>query len=337
MGRTRVPLIENLIAAREEWRRGLAASDAQAMRSIQNSYQRFRRDVDGHVTTFIDDVSQLNSDGVRVFSNDVRNLPSFQRLILRVEAELEAMERAILVAGTDIAEDAMQYGVQGAKTLTLAASGPLAPSVGAVMLEPDPQTLLNVLDYANSKGFRDRYEGFAGNSAARLRDSILSLTAQGQNSRAIANHLKGWLTLPYATMENQVRTMQAYSARGAAHATYVANENVIDGWVWFATLDARTCIMCISKHGQKYSSDKILNDHHRGRCTPIPTVIGAKWPDRIQTGREWVEGMTPAQQEARLGTKRYEAMQRGDMTWDDMAQPYTDPIYGEMLRVAPVK
>ena len=92
---------------------------------------------------------------------------------------------------------------------------------------------------------------------------------------------------------------------------------------------------CVSKHGRIFQLNEILNDHHRGRCAPIPVVKGSGWVRGIQTGPDWFESLPQEDQQAVMKNQAmYRAWQDGAISWGDMSASYQDEVYGEMIREA---
>jgi hypothetical protein len=133
------------------------------------------------------------------------------------------------------------------------------------------------------------------------------------------------------------RTAQAYSYRGASHALYRANDDIVEGWVWIAALDARVCLSCISQHGTFHRNDETLNDHHRGRCTAAARVVGTRLFDGMRTGPEWFDQQPEAVQRSMMGPGMFDAYRRGAFGWPDVSVTYSDAVYGSMRRAATLK
>lgn len=94
------------------------------------------------------------------------------------------------------------------------------------------------------------------------------------------------------------------------------------------------CLSCVSMHGTFHTNDEILNDHHNGRCSPIPRVRGGLVADSIGTGEAWFDGLSDAQKREIMGPGRYDLYTSGRWDWRAVSKPYNDPVYGEMLRAA---
>lgn len=127
---------------------------------------------------------------------------------------------------------------------------------------------------------------------------------------------------------NIARTEILDAHRQAAFVSHHANADVLDGWVWTAKLDERTCPSCVAKHGQVFDLDEPgPHDHQSGRCTRTPKT--KSWAelgftqrepqDRIQTGPEWFARQPQSTQLAIVGQRRLDALNAGRVTFDDFS------------------
>ncbi|MDR0482577.1 MAG: phage head morphogenesis protein [Cellulomonadaceae bacterium] len=58
--------------------------------------------------------------------------------------------------------------------------------------------------------------------------------------------------------------------RDAATQTRLANEDVLQGWMWSCSLTERSCCTCIALHGTIHPIDEDMLEHQSGRCAPVP-------------------------------------------------------------------
>lgn len=144
------------------------------------------------------------------------------------------------------------------------------------------------------------------------------------------------LGLPLVWALTSVRTLQNYLYREATRLNYANNDEIIDGWIWIAKLDSRTCLSCWSKHGSYHSVDEVLRDHHNGRCSQLPVPKNIPKPS-ILTGESEFNKLTQKQQIDLMGMTRYTAYKKGKFSFDDLSRPYDDHIYGTMYRQASLK
>lgn len=92
-------------------------------------------------------------------------------------------------------------------------------------------------------------------------------TAAREMVRRVGDAFNGGLTRAMTI----ARTEMLDAHRSAAAAAQFANADVLEGWVWQATLDKGTCPSCWGMHGTVHNLDEVgPNDHQNGRCARLP-------------------------------------------------------------------
>lgn len=131
-----------------------------------------------------------------------------------------------------------------------------------------------------------------------------------------------------------------------------------NGWIWFATLDTKTCPSCIALHGQHFTRDDIFRDHPHGRCEPIVVVdrlpwwwtgamiefgLGADDDDYVkpieieELGEDWFARLTAEEREAILGHAAYRAYDAGAISLEDLSGTHNHDVYGQIRLTASLK
>jgi len=327
------------IVERSAWRKELASDYETTARRLQDAYGRVLPRLESaadavsrRVAEWVDANSGSKPDGTFI-----RNDKTITDLINRVRYEMNAFSALIGSEGERLQDGAVETGSNAALEMAMKTSGGLAGEISAAWNQPAPESLVRLVGYAESDAFREKVSTFGDNAARNLTDTLLTFVAQGKNPLFIARTVRTWFGIPYTWAENAVRTMQLYSYRTANHATYAANSDIVEGWVWSASLDGRVCISCVNQHGILHPNTEILNDHHRGRCAPVPKVRGTRWYDRMVSGQEWFEAQSERAQREKMGNAMYEAWKAGKVSWSDLSKPYTDKVYGEMLAAPSLK
>ncbi len=153
----------------------------------------------------------------------------------------------------------------------------------------------------------------AGQSVA---DALVTGLATGQNPRATARLIRHALggNLARALTISRTETLRSY--REATRRSYLANRDVLRGWVWHSALDKRTCASCWAMHGSIHKLSEQLDDHPSGRCGMTPLL--KDWPNvAIEPGADVFARQTEELQRAVLGDAGFEAYKAGAVTLGD--------------------
>jgi hypothetical protein len=327
------------IVQRGDWRQALANDYTATASRLLTAYQNILpnlRDSAAAFTGRLHEWEAANPDST-LSSGDVQGFSEYSAFLRRVQIEMDDFAKLIGDESGKLQGKAIPMGTQAASDSAIRLSGGLAPVIQTQWNRPAPETLQTLINYVDGDAFRYNVNGFSDNAAQDVADTILASVAQGKNPSTIARILDNWFAIPFSWGDNMARTVQLYSYRAANHATFAANDNLLNGWVWIASIgDPRTCMSCISQHGSVHKVTETLNDHHAGRCSPAPWVKGTTWPELIIDGPSWFESQPESAQQTMMGGAMFNAWKSGAMKWQDMSQPYHDDVYGEMLREASV-
>lgn len=327
--------VEDLVLGRRDWRVVLERDYAPTARRLQQAYARTAerlRPLAGELDAHLADIYAATG---RLTPADVRGANQYARLLARVEGELNDFAAIARNDVADLAERAIGTGADAALDLTLGAAGDLAPAVQGAWVRPDPGALRRLIGYVEGDAFRGRWAAFGENAARNLGDLYLTGIAQGKNPRALARMARAWFGVPYAWAENSARTAQVWSYRTANHAAFAANDRIVEGWIWRSARGPRTCPSCWAQDGTVHPVTDVLNDHHSGRCVPVPIVRGV--PYNTSQGRDVFAQLSEDEQRTIMGPGLWDAWKRGDARWEDLSVRYSDPIYGDMLRTPSLK
>lgn len=320
----------------QDWRRLLASLyTAEALR-LRAAYERRIARLEQAQGELESALAELERRG-GLTAQAVRDLAETTALIGLLSEEMVGFSRFLDDELASLSAGALELGARAAEEMALTAAGRASAVVSASWRRPDLEMLARLVRYAESDGMKAGLARFGDASAAAVRDTLLTLSAQGKGSRTIAAALRNAYAVPLSWAENMARTAQAWSYRGASHASYRANSDVVTGWVWVATLDARTCVSCIGQHGSRHGLEEELNDHHSGRCSAAPVVVGTRLYDGMRTGPQWFNAQPEAVQRGIMGPGMFDAYKRGAFAWSDVSVTYQDAVYGRMRRAATLK
>jgi hypothetical protein len=148
---------------------------------------------------------------------------------------------------------------------------------------------------------------------------------------------------------NIARTEVLDSYRTASRYAHTVNADVLDGWIWLATVNgkgaARTCSSCWAMHGTVWPLDTPGPlDHNQGRCGRAPTVrpwrdlgIDVDEPaDAIPDRQAAWDALSDVQQRQVMGARRLALLKSGAVGWDDLAVLRTNTAWRDSFTPRPV-
>lgn len=190
----------------------------------------------------------------------------------------------------------------------------------------------------------------AGEAVTAMRRELIRGVLFGRNPRDIARLIlqrvqgafNGGLTRALVIARTEV--MDAY--RRAAAAMQNASSGVLNGWVWLAQLDRRTCGTCWVMHGTTHPlSEPGPQGHPQCRCTRAPEVVS--WADLGFTGLDEPDSLIPdaqasfaalsrADQLQIMGPSRLALLDNGQVAWRDLVQLRDNPGWRPSYKPTPV-
>lgn len=325
------------VILRTDWRQRIVRENEALARRLQAAYARTLPRLRQEIDTLDQRLRALYEANESIDPQQLRDLREWQALRASIEAE---MRDFAVIARNETAQGqqtAIRAGSDAAREMAVSTSGRLAPAVEAAWNRPDPAALEQLINYADGAALRAEFAQLGQRAADGFADVMLAAVAQGKNPLALARIMELWLSVPYAQAENIARTTQLWSYRSATHAAYRVNSEVVTGWLWYSAADDRTCISCWSQHGSVHPVNEILDDHHRGRCVPVPIVRGTRWADDFESGPARFEALAGDRQRRIMGPGMHAAWRAGAVNWRDFSRSYQDNVFGEMLRAASLR
>lgn len=234
-----------------------------------------------------------------------------------VRAALKAAKRQVTTAKADA-------GIEG--TFTALDEAPVRALVGFL---------------ADGSPLSSLFDQFGQDAADQARAVLLRGIGQGKGVAWMARRLDEALDVPRWRAETIVRTESHRVFREVSRRTYQANADALEGWIWTAHLDRRTCPACVVMDGTLHPLDETLDGHPRCRCAMVPRtkswadLLGIDAEDErepVRQGREWLEAQPAAVQRQVLGGAKYRAWKSGDITLDDVVARTHSADWGTMRR-----
>ena len=263
----------------------------------------------------------------------IKKLADYKRLMADIQREMDDYSAWLRGEIKGIGSAGVAQGIKDVRLL-LVAQDPRLAVVYRSLPAAQVEQLMGFLD-PQGELFK-RLSGMGDYFRQRIADEILRGVALGNNPVTIARDIvRQNLGMALTDAMRTARTVQLWAYREANRASFVANADVVDSWVWMADLDDTTCPACIALNGTVHPADEVMDGHFNCRCTNVPLVVGAE--SGIQSGEEWFGGLSEEQQRSILGDGRYEAWKDGQFQFGQLAQRHEDPVYGTMVGSASLK
>lgn len=299
-------------------RQELALQERDAAVRVRDAYGRLIQPTREVVRTW---------EGQATTPQEWQRVVDLQALQDGMEYGLADMESLLALEQGELSQAAIQTGMQYAE---FSAGIPVGWNV------PDAAAIARMADYVDRPAMRAALAQYGEYHAGQVADIALAGMSRGWNPRRTAQAMLAYLDrMPLADAERMMRTSQLWSYREANLASWRENSNVVRGWIWWASLDERTCVGCISQHGTRHGLNETLNDHHNGRCGPLPEVVGRELPAE-NAGEEWFGAQPERVQVRMMGRARWMAWRDGAFGFDQLSMPYNDAVYGEMRTETPL-
>lgn len=215
---------------------------------------------------------------------------------------------------------------------------------------PAPESL-NALILRSTETIHSLTQPLAPWVAQQMKQELIRGVVLGKNPRAVARRLirntEGQFNGGLSRALNISRTEMLDAHREASRVLAQANTEVLAGWLWTCTLDARTCPSCLSKHGTLYPLDEFgPDDHQSGRCARVDKV--KSWrelgftgipepPSQFPDSKVWFDNLTEDTQRTILGPTRLRLLQEEKIGWQDLSQIRKSDGWRDSWGVTPVK
>ena len=297
---------------------------AHLVRAFKTAKREAKPTLDG----LVEDAKKYGTD-TRGFAQDHQTTRLRGEMLVALAIMKVAIQQACELAEKKGAAAGMDYAQE------------MLRMVGVSGTQPEVDRIIAAAYYTRNPMFAMKLSQYPSYHADQMQSILNQGVQNGIHPIALAHDIVNYFDqVPYADAERYTRTLLIYASRQAAHVSYQANSDVLDGWVWSATLGPHTCMSCVALDGTVHSLDETLNDHDNGECAAVP--LTKSWADLgydgggdagvIETGIDWFEALDADTQQAMMGKAAYEGWKRGEFQISDYPTTYQSDIYGPMQR-----
>ena len=326
-----MPNNDDVIKLVEQLRKAIIAQDTEALDRLGRAYAGIYQELEKRVMSLVEVIQNMPTPPSAA---QLGRLETYKSLMKEVEDQLTKFQNyAEIEIGTS-ARAALTAGAEDAASLATAAG------FRGSFMRLNPAAIEQMIAFLKTDGaLFKRLKMLAPTTAESVAQAFINAVALGDNPRTIAASLvstfKSELGQSLVDVLRMTRTTQIWAYREANRASYIANSDVVTGWIWFAELDG-ACMGCYAMHGTEHPLNEVLDDHYNGHCSMVPITILNPNPD-YKKGEEYFKELSPAEQEKRMGPGKYEAWKAGAFEFKDLANLHApNEVYGTMTTEAPL-
>ena len=169
----------------------------------------------------------------------------------------------------------------------------------------------------------------------------------GLPPRDTADELEKKFGIPALKATTTARTEILNAYRNGNLESYRLSQTV-KAWQWSATLDRRTCPVCIALDGREFPLETPFATHPQCRCSPLPVTrtfeeLGIEGleepikPDFGPRGEEWLKRQSASIQKQILGVTKFDMYKSGRLKLNDLVETRTHPVYGQVREERTIK
>ena len=277
----------------------------------------------------------------------------YHALISQIDAELEkfaAAAQEITLEGqkTSLKQGAADVTASAKSQMQTAGISGSFHSLHSAAFEEMAGTL------SNGSALYDLFKQIAPNAVASARGVLGQAMVEGWNPRKTGAALEDSLGMSKNRAVLIARTESIRAYRIASQRQMLANQDVVDGWVWYASHTDHTCPVCLAMDGSEHPVNEIMDSHPACRCTMVPLVKSLAGivsegegqeaaedgelniPSR-ETGSNWFGNQSEDLQRRALGPAKFDLYKAGKIDLDDLVENTYDNRWGKSKRERSLK
>lgn len=208
----------------------------------------------------------------------------------------------------------------------------------------------NIVARLSDISYLEKITGKIEYSALQLvREVLVNAVVQGIAPKHAASELVSKLDFARTKAETIART-EIISAFRNGNLERYAQADVVKGWQWSATLDDRTCPICIALDGRIFDKSVPFATHPSCRCSPTPVtkdwdemglgylgIAPIQRPFISLRGEEWFRSLPEDRQRNILTKGKYELYRSGQIDLNDLVDEYDHILYGPSRQERSIK
>lgn len=325
----------------EEFRQKILAKDVEAVLLILNEYSEVMVRVRRRLDILLKQIERLRAQNKIVSEYDIYRQIRYQEFLFQLRKEMVNYSEHVAEVVSKVQKEAIEIAFKQTDALFDFIYQDLPSGMLESFSRFDEFSARNIVAKLNDekylKSLTSKYESFALQS---IKEVLIEGVITGRSVNDVKRDLIRKFDFIPSNAETIART-EINTAYREGNLERYRLSTTVKAWEWSATLDSRTCPVCIALDGQQFSLSTPFATHPNCRCSPIPVTftfeeLGLGYlnlkeprpPYMGKRGEEWFRDQTASLQEKILGKTKYNLYKSGQISLEDLVQSYTHPVYG---------
>jgi hypothetical protein len=342
-----------IVEAADRFKKALLNENNAALRQMVHTYSATWKNLQTRLKAVTDKIALALESGEEIKPSWLFQQERFRELMWQAEQEILVYSRYAAAMVGRQQQRGLTLGEEHSKQLMIHSLGPMPEELykagyRVTWNRVPREAVKNIVGFlADGSPLDYKFAGLAQETAQGIKDAIAIGLGTGQNPRTIARTIKRAYNGALANTLNTCRTEVMRAYREASHQNYVANSDIVRGWIRSCAHSARTCIACWAQDGTFHKLSERLTDHTCGRCVAIPAtrpwselVPGTKVKETgVQTwdSEEAFKKLSSKDQIRVMGPARYRLWKEGKVKFKGLATLKKSKVWGNHYEPTPLK
>lgn len=313
----------------EAFRRRVLAMEAQSTQLLSASYADVLTQLEPRILALSEQIAAAQAAGEPVGISWLFQQERYLELRKQVIALMNDYGQAAKVVTTATQRVIVREALFSAGEMLLPISGGDGSAIAELARGwasvPDESIVNLVGAMQESTPLGQTIAGYGQDAAAEVQKALVRGLALGDSAAVTARAVQQALGITRTRAELLTRTETMRAARAATMAAYQAS-GVVKMVRWSASLSARTCGYCLSRHGKLFPLGTTMVTHPACRCSWSPW--SPAWDEPWQSGESWLSEQSVKVQRQVLGVAGQEVWAAGHVSLDDFAKTGFDKDWG---------
>ena len=320
-----------------DFRLRLLDREAAAVADMDRAYKRATGETLRRLQIVADRIAEAELAG-----EDTATLNDLTARLMKIQEQLQDELKRWGPEASNIATRAQSEAVDVASQMllpmaTAASNAPSEAVMSTAWNRFDPMSVEQLIGFASDGSPLDQlFQAIGPDMKQMLANAII----QGDHNSVLARRMvSAYRDLTPARAKTIARTEMLRASREAQRQSFLANSDIVHGWMRASAGDHNVCPACWALHGTRQDLATIVPTHPNCRCTVVPVMDpweGQTTGDLIPNAETTFARLSPERQMEALGRGRYLLYKTGTPL-SAFGRVVEDERWGPIAEVVPLR